>query len=71
LEHAISLTGGNNNVDELFSYHVVDGRYRDNTAVVNVERDRRYTFPEYHCLTNRIANMARCALSQMIWAPPC
>src|SRR6266851_3562318 len=34
-------------------------RYKDNIAVVNVERDRRYTFPEYHRLTNRIANMCR------------
>jgi acyl-CoA synthetase (AMP-forming)/AMP-acid ligase II len=31
-------------------------------AIVNVERNRRYTFPEYHRLTNRIANMARDAL---------
>jgi fatty-acyl-CoA synthase len=34
-------------------------RYKDNVAVVNVERNRRYTFPEYHRLTNRIANMCR------------
>lgn len=34
-------------------------RYSDNTAIVNVERNRRYTFPEYHRLTNRIANMVR------------
>jgi acyl-CoA synthetase (AMP-forming)/AMP-acid ligase II len=37
-------------------------RYRDNVAVVNVERNRRYTFPEYHRLTNRIADMTRNAL---------
>ena len=37
-------------------------RYRNNTAIVNVERNRRYTFPEYHRLTNRIANMTRDAL---------
>src|SRR5262249_32655134 len=37
-------------------------RYRDNVAVVNVERNRRYTFPEYHRLTNRIGNMAQSAL---------
>ena len=37
-------------------------RYKDNVAVVNVERDRRYTFPEYHRLTNRIANMTGDAL---------
>jgi fatty-acyl-CoA synthase len=37
-------------------------RYKDNLALVNVERNRRYTFPEYHQLTNRIANMARNAL---------
>ena len=34
-------------------------RYRDNVAIVNIERNRRYTFPEYHHLTNRIANMAQ------------
>jgi acyl-CoA synthetase (AMP-forming)/AMP-acid ligase II len=34
-------------------------RYKDNLAIVNVERNRRYTFPAYHQLTNRIANMCR------------
>jgi fatty-acyl-CoA synthase len=34
-------------------------RYKDNLAIVNVERNRRYTFAEYHLLTNRIANMCR------------
>ena len=34
-------------------------RYKDNVAIVNIERKRRYTFPEYHRLTNRIANMCR------------
>ena len=34
-------------------------RHKSNLAVVNVERGRRYTFPEYHRLTNRIANMCR------------
>jgi len=37
-------------------------RYRNNLAVINVERDRRYTFPQYHHLTNRIANMCRATL---------
>ncbi len=37
-------------------------RYKDNTAIVNVERDRRYTYAEYHRLTNRIAHAARHAL---------
>src|SRR5215471_12132292 len=37
-------------------------RYRDNVAVVNIERNQRYTFPAYHRLTNRIANMTRDAL---------
>ena len=37
-------------------------RFRDNLAVVNVERDRRYTYGEYHRLTNRIAHMMRHAL---------
>lgn len=34
-------------------------RYRDNVAIVNVERKRRFTYPEYHRLTNRIANAMR------------
>jgi acyl-CoA synthetase (AMP-forming)/AMP-acid ligase II len=34
-------------------------RYKDNVAIVNVERDRRLTFAQYHRLTNRIANMCR------------
>ena len=34
-------------------------RWRDNVAIVNIERGRRYTFGEYHSLTNRIANMCR------------
>ena len=33
--------------------------YGDAECVVNVERNRRYTFKEYHRLTNRIANMMR------------
>ena len=37
-------------------------RFRDNLAVVNVERGRRYTYGEYHRLTNRIAHMMRHAL---------
>jgi acyl-coenzyme A synthetase/AMP-(fatty) acid ligase len=34
-------------------------QYKDNLAIVNVERNRCYTFPEYHRLTNRITNMCR------------
>jgi fatty-acyl-CoA synthase len=37
-------------------------RFRDNLAIVNVERDRRYTYAEYHRLTNRIAHMMSHAL---------
>jgi fatty-acyl-CoA synthase len=37
-------------------------RFRDNLAIVNVQRDRRYTYAEYHRLTNRIAHMMRHAL---------
>ena len=29
----------------------------DADCIVNVERDRRYTFRQYHSLTNRIVNM--------------
>ena len=31
--------------------------FGDTECIVNVERDRRYSFREYHLLTNRIANM--------------
>ncbi len=34
-------------------------RYGENEALVNIERNRRYTFGELHLLTNRIANMMR------------
>lgn len=34
-------------------------RYGDKEAIVNVERNRRYSFREYHLLTNRIANALR------------
>lgn len=34
-------------------------RHRDREAIVNVERDRRFTFGAFHTLTNRIANMLR------------
>ena len=34
-------------------------RWRDNPAIVNIERNRRSTFAEYHRLTNRIANLCR------------
>jgi fatty-acyl-CoA synthase len=33
--------------------------YGDAECIVNVERNRRYTFREYHLLTNRITNMMR------------
>jgi fatty-acyl-CoA synthase len=34
-------------------------QYAEREALVNVERNRRYTFRELHALTNRIANMMR------------
>jgi acyl-CoA synthetase (AMP-forming)/AMP-acid ligase II len=34
-------------------------RWKDKVAIVNVDRNRRYTYAEYHRLTNRIANMCR------------
>src|SRR5579871_4210132 len=34
-------------------------QYANNEALVNIERQRRYTFRELHLLTNRIANMMR------------
>jgi len=42
-----------------FSQHfqqLVD-KYGDNEALVNVERNRRYSYKELHCLTNKIANV--------------
>ena len=33
--------------------------FGDREALINIERDRRYTFREYHLLTNRIVNMMR------------
>ena len=33
--------------------------FGDREAFVNVERDRRFTFREYHLVTNRIANVLR------------
>jgi hypothetical protein len=32
-------------------------RYQDNRVVVNIERGRQYSFPDYHRVTNQIANM--------------
>ncbi len=37
-------------------------RYRDQEAIVNVERNRRYTYEQYHLLTNRIADVLRSML---------
>ena len=37
--------------------------YGDADCVVNVERDRRYSFREYHRLTNRVVNMMRARLA--------
>lgn len=34
-------------------------RHGDKEAIVNVERNRRYSFRQYHLLTNRIANALR------------
>lgn len=33
--------------------------YGDKTAIFNVERQRRYSFTEFHLLTNRVVNMMR------------
>ena len=37
-------------------------RFGDREAIVNVERNRRYTYAQYHLLTNRIANALRTTL---------
>ncbi|MFD1555020.1 class I adenylate-forming enzyme family protein [Paraburkholderia silviterrae] len=34
-------------------------RFGDREALVNIERNRRYTYREFHSLTNRIVNMMR------------
>jgi len=34
-------------------------RFRDQEAIVNIERGRRYNYLEYHLLTNRIADVLR------------
>ncbi|MCU1752002.1 class I adenylate-forming enzyme family protein [Pseudomonas sp. 6D_7.1_Bac1] len=34
-------------------------RHREQEAIVNVERNRRYTYEQYHLLTNRIADVLR------------
>jgi fatty-acyl-CoA synthase len=38
-------------------------QHGDSPALINTERNRRYTFSELHTLTNRIANMLRSALA--------
>ncbi len=37
-------------------------RYREQEAIVNVERNRRYTYAQYHLLSNRIADVLSTAL---------
>jgi acyl-coenzyme A synthetase/AMP-(fatty) acid ligase len=37
-------------------------RFRNQEAIVNVERNRRYSYWDYHLLTNRIANALRTSL---------
>lgn len=37
-------------------------RHGEREAIVNIERNRRFTFSEYHLLTNRIANALRLEL---------
>jgi fatty-acyl-CoA synthase len=34
-------------------------RFADRQAIVNVERDRRFSYAEYHLLTNRVASVVR------------
>tara|TARA_Y100000296_G_scaffold87491_1_gene135715 strand:- start:21089 stop:22675 length:1587 start_codon:yes stop_codon:yes gene_type:complete len=37
-------------------------RHRDQEAIVNIERNRRFTYAQYHLLTNRIADALRTTL---------
>src|SRR5471032_2825579 len=34
-------------------------RHREQEAIVNIERNRRYTYEQYHLLTNRVADVLR------------
>ena len=42
-----------------FSNHIeaLANRFGDKEAVVNIEKNRRYSYSEFHALTNRIVNM--------------
>jgi acyl-CoA synthetase (AMP-forming)/AMP-acid ligase II len=42
--------------------HLLALRYGDKPAIVNVERQRRYSYAQFHLLTNRIANVLRTEL---------
>jgi fatty-acyl-CoA synthase len=47
-------------LQEMNFYHVMTAmavRWKDNLAIVNIARNLRYIYSEYHRLTNRIANM--------------
>ena len=37
-------------------------RYKNHEAIVNVERNRRFNFEQYHLLTNRVADALRTTL---------
>ncbi|WP_339783027.1 AMP-binding protein [uncultured Marinobacter sp.] len=47
-----------------FSNHIesLANRFGDQEAIVNIERNRRYTFAEFHLLSNRIVNMMMATL---------
>jgi fatty-acyl-CoA synthase len=42
--------------------HLLALRYGDKEAIANIERNRRFSYSQYHLLTNRIANALRAAL---------
>tara|TARA_R110002074_G_scaffold112895_5_gene241319 strand:+ start:3716 stop:5287 length:1572 start_codon:yes stop_codon:yes gene_type:complete len=43
-------------------FQLIADQFPDREALVNIERNRRYTFKEWHLLSNRIVNMMRDAL---------
>jgi acyl-CoA synthetase (AMP-forming)/AMP-acid ligase II len=46
-------------VDFSLQFALLAQRFSDREALVNLERERRYSFSELHLLTNRIANLMR------------
>jgi acyl-CoA synthetase (AMP-forming)/AMP-acid ligase II len=62
--HCSGLIGGDNmKMNFCRVMRLMTMRFRDQDAIVNVERNRRYSYGEYHLLTNRIAGALRTRLA--------